>query len=89
MNRLETSEALRMHGRWRYGSTLAVTVLLALSPLRTWAQDAPLRDMVDAHIRESWHAQGMTANAAASDSEFLRRVWLGSRSRRWDPDRWT
>jgi hypothetical protein len=47
---------------------------LALSS--SWADEPPLRDVVDQHIHAAWQQQGIEPAGPASDAEFLRRIYL-------------
>jgi hypothetical protein len=50
--------------------------LLLLLALTTAASAEPLRDVVDQRVREAWAREKVTPAKPASDSEFLRRVYL-------------
>lgn len=50
--------------------------LLFLNSAIIHAQAAPLRDTIDAKVQAAWQNEKVTAAKPASDSEFLRRVYL-------------
>ncbi|MCO6455083.1 MAG: DUF1549 domain-containing protein [Pirellulaceae bacterium] len=55
---------------------LVVTCLLLMSGPAVAADEVPLREVIDQHVRAGWQAQGIQPAGPASDAEFLRRVYL-------------
>ena len=55
--------------------TLSLVALLLLSPLAR-AGEKPLRQIIDAEVKKGWQAEKITPAGRASDSVFLRRVYL-------------
>ena len=55
-------------------SIAALTMLLLAPPAR--AEEKPLRQVIDAAIKDAWQKQNVTPAKRSSDSEFLRRVYL-------------
>jgi len=72
---MEILETTRRTYRHPVLCVLAVLVL-GLSPHVSSAQDAALREIVDARIGAAWQAQGIIPSSPSSDGEFLRRIWL-------------
>lgn len=60
---------------WPVAASCAGVCALLLSA-HVQADDLPLRDVVDQHIRAAWQQQGIEPAAPASDAEFLRRIYL-------------
>ena len=57
---------------------IAISLIVAgvLWPISARAQDAVLRDVIDREIKASWAKEKITPPAKASDSVFLRRIYL-------------
>ncbi len=55
---------------------LLALLLSCASSLRTFADEKPLRELIDAETSAAWQREKLTPAALTSDSEFLRRVYL-------------
>lgn len=54
----------------------ATALLAALISAPSQAQDAPLRALIDSEIAAAWQRESIAPAPAATDAEFLRRVYL-------------
>ena len=64
------------HPRLPFRPLLLVLLFAAPVGLRLHAQAKPLREVIDAAVRDTWEKEKITPAKPASDAEFLRRIYL-------------
>ena len=57
-------------------AAISLVAVAVISPTCVHAQGSALRDTIDREIRASWTKEKITPPATASDSVFLRRIYL-------------
>ena len=55
---------------------LVLAAALMLPPVRSVAQERPLREVIDAEVRAVWTREKVALAKPSSDAEFLRRIYL-------------